>query len=629
MGIFTKLIVLCILSYIGIGIYQLYLLCNPLVGYTIDPSDPVIDPHWKHSQEFDIICFLSLQSKFKPMQVSELLYGNTNDRLLIHQKHLKYNESQVELTFDLQITNNSNDNNNIVISKPMWNNIHSNSTTKSVYLHVLIRKSQIEKVDNITYNMFKEGSALYGVVNMIKFDKIPKSFKHRYLLSDFGLVNISESDMKKLQMPVDTKISYWKPEVAVRLVTDFTVYPTSNVPVPIQNQTFISSSASSSKNKRGYVYKPPIHVDEIGLTSDKYIPLNNTVTKLPIKLTYAPMSLQRWLLMQTMEESISAQSGLGFSDKDLDDIRRLISDTSIYLLCITTIASLLHLFFEFLAMKSDIQFWKGNTSLAGLSSRAIVSDLFSQIIVFLFLVDSNTSLLVTIPSFISIFIQMWKVKKATGFKLKRNGIYISYEFSRWKTKPLEIKNQENEQKDDKEKDDKDNEVKKTAKRRGRKPSKSPPPPLRIKETTPNTTGEITPELLEKVTLDADETATKYIGSFLIPIVIGFIVRSLIYDKHKSWYSFSISSLCGFVYTFGFVLMCPQLFINHKLKSVSFLPWNYLIYKFLNTFIDDLFAFIIKMPTMHRLSVFRDDLVFLIYLYQRWIYRVDVNRPIEK
>lgn len=44
---------------------------------------------------------------------------------------------------------------------------------------------------------------------------------------------------------------------------------------------------------------------------------------------------------------------------------------------------------------------------------------------------------------------------------------------------------------------------------------------------------------------------------------------------------------------------------------------------------DLFAFIIKMPMMHRLSVFRDDIVFLIYLYQRYSYQVDMNRPIEK
>jgi len=37
----------------------------------------------------------------------------------------------------------------------------------------------------------------------------------------------------------------------------------------------------------------------------------------------------------------------------------------------------------------------------------------------------------------------------------------------------------------------------------------------------------------------------------------------------------------------------------------------------NTFIDDVFAFIITMPTAHRLACFRDDIVFLIYLYQRW------------
>ena len=46
----------------------------------------------------------------------------------------------------------------------------------------------------------------------------------------------------------------------------------------------------------------------------------------------------------------------------------------------------------------------------------------------------------------------------------------------------------------------------------------------------------------------------------------------------------------------------------------------MIYKFLNTIIDDLFAFAIKIPLIQRLSVFRDDIIFVIYLYQLWIYR---------
>ena len=46
-----------------------------------------------------------------------------------------------------------------------------------------------------------------------------------------------------------------------------------------------------------------------------------------------------------------------------------------------------------------------------------------------------------------------------------------------------------------------------------------------------------------------------------------------------------------------------------------------LFQALNTFIDDIFAFVIKMPTMYRLGCFRDDIVFFIFLYQRYIYRV--------
>lgn len=42
-----------------------------------------------------------------------------------------------------------------------------------------------------------------------------------------------------------------------------------------------------------------------------------------------------------------------------------------------------------------------------------------------------------------------------------------------------------------------------------------------------------------------------------------------------------------------------------------------MYKAFNTFIDDIFAFIITMPTAHRVACFRDDLIFIVYLYQRW------------
>lgn len=87
----------------------------------------------------------------------------------------------------------------------------------------------------------------------------------------------------------------------------------------------------------------------------------------------------------------------------------MISETSVYYLAITITASLLHLLFEMLAFQSDITFWQENKSLAGLSVQSLLIDWVSQIIIFLYLLDAEASLLILIPSFLALIIQIWKV----------------------------------------------------------------------------------------------------------------------------------------------------------------------------------------------------------------------------
>lgn len=100
----------------------------------------------------------------------------------------------------------------------------------------------------------------------------------------------------------------------------------------------------------------------------------------------------------------------------------------------------------------------------------------------------------------------------------------------------------------------------------------------------------------------------------------------------NWYSFTLESMVGFIMIFGFVAMTPQLFLNYKLKSVAHLPWRMLIYRFLSTIMDDLYSFLVTMPWLWRLGCFRDgtlclysDVIFVVYLYQRCIYRTDHSR----
>lgn len=64
------------------------------------------------------------------------------------------------------------------------------------------------------------------------------------------------------------------------------------------------------------------------------------------------------------------------------------------------------------------------------------------------------------------------------------------------------------------------------------------------------------------------------------------------------------------------------------QSVAHMPGKALTYKFLNTFIDDLFAFTVRMPWLHRLATLRDDVIFFIWVYQSWKYKVDYKRVNE-
>lgn len=133
---------------------------------------------------------------------------------------------------------------------------------------------------------------------------------------------------------------------------------------------------------------------------------------------------------------------------------------------------------------------------------------------------------------------------------------------------------------------------------------------------------------EEKTKEYDAVAFKYLYIVAIPLLLAYAIYSVVYDSHKSWYSFVITTLVGSVYAYGFLMMVPSLYINYRLKSVAHMPARAMTYKFLNTFIDDLFAFTIKMPVLHRLATLRDDVIFFVYLYQSYKYKVDYTRVNE-
>ncbi|SOS79412.1 conserved Plasmodium membrane protein, unknown function [Plasmodium sp. gorilla clade G1] len=252
------------------------------------------------------------------------------------------------------------------------------------------------------------------------------------------------------------------------------------------------------------------------------------------------------------------------ANKEVHMMKKILMTTNIYMLIFSAIFILLHSIFSFFAFKNDMQFWYKNESMEGLSALSVITAFVCDIILALYLYDSEkTSWLLLFEMFIGVALSAWKVTKAVHVSFSKKYPFIIFK-------------------------DKKN-------------------------------------YTESMTKKYDKIAIKYVGILLIPCLIGYAIYALFYFKYKSWYSYIISVLAGTVYTFGFIMMTPQLYINYKLKSVEHLPWKALIYKSLNTFIDDVAFFLIDMPWMHKLSCFRDDIIFLCYIYQRCIYKVDKNR----
>eukprot|EP00934_Nitzschia_sp_Nitz4_P006302 Nitzschia sp. Nitz4//scaffold13_size275219//75058//77530//NITZ4_000859-RA/size275219-augustus-gene-0.228-mRNA-1//1//CDS//3329535969//6292//frame0 len=536
---------------------------------------------------------------------------------------------------------------NIYLSptSPLWSTLVSNS---SIYVHVLVQRQRGSSTSSMhsaaeLVSAYKKQALLTGQVGLVKFDEPNHLSKPgRILLKDIVYFFERYALGKSTRPPWDMEFSkptyykdyqdaqrmkelsigypYWKPEVAIKYLIDEESYP---LELAGKAGMSIVQVPKSTAHPVGLAHVPALHVDEIGLTSEKYIPINETLTTLPLHVTFDRSDMEskgnsrattatsggispaRWRLLSHLSQSIEAQREMGFDQSDIDDLRRLIADTNVTLLAITMLASTLHLLFEFLTFKNEVSFWKNNTDLTGLSVRSLFLDLVGQVIIVLYLIETESSLLMTGPSAIGCVIALWKCQRAAGLTfVKVDKTDKNTPSSWWNALPRMVG------------------YELRATRLERKPTSAEETDGNKKPTEENGMD------LHELSLECDRIATKTLGTILLPLVVVYALYSLVMEEHVGWYSWFITSASSAVYALGFVLMTPQLFLNYKLKSVAHLPWRVMVYKSLNTFIDDLFSFIIRMPTMARISCFRDDIVFFIYLYQRWLYPVDESRPVE-
>lgn len=528
----TQLVSLLFLIYIGNAIWTMAGLFFPATCSGSSTRD-CITSHLLSQPKLQLVLFTSTTEKFQ------------------HQSQLKFLDIWPDVLLNETTEKNYQERLPVSIShvaRAHW------------YLHVFLCTASPVSASQCRLSPWQSSSTTYTVT--------PILLLHRPVASTYSLLQDTQSGVKSGARGEHQRLGsssnspplpHVRSVIPLLVLSDTSLLSRDKLTPDVRSLLMLQSATADR-------YLPVLHADSLAslsshsvLIGDKYdAPVNFTVALNPASIGKYRLFVQFDLAMKSMRE-------LGFTEKDLDDVKGLVRDTNLVLLLVTMSVTAIHLLFDFLAFKNDVEFWRRQRSLAGISTRAVVWRAFSQVVILLYLVDEQTSYLVIVPMAVGTVIEFWKVLRAFRVRVLWSAGFL--------------------------------------------------PRLTVDSASAE----------EQRTSQLDSLSMRYLSFLLYPLCLAGAAYSLLYTPHKSWYSWCVQSTVNGVYAFGFLFMLPQLFLNYKLKSVAHLPWRALMYKAFNTFIDDLFAFMISMPTAHRVACFRDDAVFLVYLVQRWLYPVDSSR----
>ncbi|KAJ5107755.1 Cleft lip and palate transmembrane 1 [Penicillium angulare] len=410
-----------------------------------------------------------------------------------------------------------------------------------------------------------------------------KTKKLKNLLSKDGEEEEEEDNTPKVSIA-----SYYHPNFTVSLIPDSGTQKFGQMhPAVRQHVQLERTSARDISGQNGWYY-PIVYLNTFWQLRTHMMELNSTVETVPLRITLNNMANWKFSIITSVDEGSkqsarqAAEGGPvpgGGDGTEWEMVKEILLDTNIFLLGTTGIVTILHMVFETLAFKSDISHWRKKKDIVGTSVRTILANVFMQAVIFLYLVDNsdNTSWMILASQGFGILLEAWKITKTVDVRLRPPPANSFFSFL-----PYVVVFEDKH---------------------------------KLTET-------------EQKTQEYDEIAFRYLYIIAVPLLLAYAAYSLVYNTHKSWYSYIIETLVGSVYAYGFLMMVPSLYINYRLKSVAHMPGKAMAYKFLNTFIDDLFAFTVKMPWLHRLATLRDDVIFFVWLYQSYKYKIDFKRVNE-
>lgn len=337
-----------------------------------------------------------------------------------------------------------------------------------------------------------------------------------------GSSDIEVEEEEKPEVSGPTWSSYYHPNFTMSFIPDSGTQNYVNMHPAIRQYVHLESSGARDASGQNAWYYPILFVNTFWQLRDHMTELNSTVKELPLQINLNNLANWKFSLYSSIGEGAKqsqkqAASGgpmpAGGDGSEFEAFKSILLDTNVYLLATTAIVTVLHMVFEGLAFKSDISHWRNKKDNVGISFRTILANVFMQTVIFLYLMDNSdgTSWMILFGQGMGILLEAWKITKTVDVRIREASpdSWLPYKVT------FEDKH-------------------------------------KLSET-------------EEKTKEYDQIAFRYLYMVAVPLLGAYAVYSLLYETHKSWYSFVITTLVGSVYAYGFLMMVPSLYINYRLK----------------------------------------------------------------
>ena len=525
-----------------------------------NPNEPKLTGIIEEGTKFDVNFYLTTKDHYTSIKNIEPIYTIKN--MIYSYKNFSSNslDNEVNITYNISYIQRRKNHKNSRLY--LISELKLDTDTFKRYN----KYYGLEKEDLIrSINILKYVEDLTGLLNSAKdIDDISlgRDFK-KNIENENKTININNTNDKFIETPIPKlyyKNNFYLYLVETQKQEGLTIFQTFNIlKVPLK------------VNTQKMQYLPIMSLTDFWSMDSELTPINKTENGLFTFRLYLGFNYIRSFFFNNMlgiqiNEKMMSEKFAISGTKDM--LVELIKNNSTFYLIILFTVNTLHTIFSYLGFSSDISYYKNLKKLDGVYTKYIFFNIFYMFITLIYILLQGANFIVKIELFISFVIEFWKLKKI---------FIISFEFNNF---PYIIK-------------------------------------LEYKQTFEQ-------EEAKDYESEAVNMMVKYllfpIGVFYLGYRIYYYSDNIIKNNWKSIVIFLIEYIYFLLNVFGFILLTPQIYLNYKLKSVEHLPMKAMTYKFLNTIIDDLYAFAVKTPTMYRIFCFRDDVIFVIYIYQIFKYR---------